>query len=434
MLLSENKFQVVLIKLLLYILPFHYMIFVILLGDFGLVKYWKDIVIILLFIIPFFNLKNFVNVKIDLVIFYISLFLIVVGYYVLISDIITIALYHSRLYLLPLICFLIFRSINIKLDTFSIILKNLFYIAVALSIFGIFQAYILRPEFLVKIGYPLLQNGLLSHVFFLSGIEGIQRVTSTFVYPNTFAFYLGMIIIIVGSNKELVFGNNKKGYFIGTIILHLALLLTFSRSVMLGLVIIYFFKNFKSFRKIPKFLLLLFFFFPISLLIIYLLLGNYGIFKKIFDYISRTLTFEDTSAVGHVDSLNNSIRIFQENLFGTGLGYNGPKALLNFYSPYLTESSYFLMQFEVGIIGFVVYFLIYFGILARAIRKYKTTSLYYLRDLYRSSYLLIILTLIIYLFLPYVQDIETLIYLFSLLGLTLNENRKLDVFINEKVV
>jgi len=424
-----NKVTIRLCEMLLYLLPFHYLLFVILLNDISILKVWKEVVLFLLGLIILINMvrsKSFTLHKDPLIILMLVFFLIAV-FYLVISDIKSAALYHVRIYIEPFMAYVIFSKISLQKETFVKIMRNVFYIAIGLSIFGIFQALVLKSQFLVDIGYPA-ENGTLGHEFFLSGMGDFQRATSTFVYPNTFAFYLSMVLIMVFYNSKMFLGSKRKVTYFGVAVILLAIILTFSRSNWLGLAIILFFglafnkdllKVITS--KINKRNLGISF--GIGLLVL-LVLQFIGALKIITRYVYKTVTLKDTSVVGHLDSFKSSYKIFKENVFGTGLGMNGPKALMNFDKPYLTESSFFLMLFEVGIIGFIIYYLIYVTFGFSSLKNYFQINDEHLKSLYKSGVLLTLFVLIIFLFLPYIQDLETMIYYFALIGFINNQNLK----------
>ncbi|RWU06912.1 O-antigen ligase domain-containing protein [Anoxybacillus flavithermus] len=428
MFLSINSIKLKLVKLLLLLLPFHYLFFVILLNDLSFAKYWKDIVFILLIFAHLLCIKNVLEAKVDLTLVTFFFFLIVVVYQLLISDIPLVALYHARIYIFPMILYFVLRNTRISLTNLKSIIRAIFVVAILVSIYGVVQSLFLKSDFLLKIGYPTLSNGQLSHVFFLSGISGFQRATSTFVYPNTFAFFLSLVFLVSFFNKELVFFKNDKIYYLGNFLILMALFLTFSRSVFLSLAIILFISKLRKINEISTKRLSILMLSISFFVLLTLLFKNVGIFKVVYDYSIRTFTLQDTSAVGHLNSYTHSLEIMKNNWFGTGLGYNGPKALMNFSNPNLTESSYFLMQFEVGIIGAIFYFFIYLSILFYSFKNSKNNTHCTTRNINLTTKYLIIFVLTSYLFLPYIQDIETMFIFWGFLGIL--DNRSNGVYTN----
>ena len=143
------------------------------------------------------------------------------------------------------------------------------------------------------------------------------------------------------------------------------------------------------------------------------LIGN------IIHLITRTLTFKDTSIISHFSSLNESINIFSENIMGTGLGMNGPKARQFYDNAYLTESSYFLLLFEFGIIGTIIYIGILISILVRAFLRKKEGLI--CNWCCNSIYSITAFILVVFTFLPFVQDMEIITYYFLFAGLCENK-------------
>ncbi|MBM0065896.1 O-antigen ligase family protein [Alkalicoccobacillus gibsonii] len=411
-------------KALLYLLPFHYLVFTVLLGNIPFSGYWKELILIILYVfilLSFFKSNNYRISKSSLVLF---LFILINLTYVIIADNPSYALYHMRLYVEPMIAYYIYKNINIKISELVPLIKGLFIISVIISLYGILQAVILKSDFLVRIGYPS-EDGRLSHVFFLNAIDNFQRVTATFVYPNTFAYYIALILIVSFAYRKKLFKNTLI-YQLGTAISLIALLLTFSRSTWVSLVSvigIYVIVNLIYNKKIKiKKMPFLFSVFSIALVtLIFDIFKDYGIFKIISTYVIRTVTLEDTSAVGHLDSMEASKELAYENMSGLGLGNNGPKALQNFNYPNLTESSYYLLWFELGLLGMLVYIGFIAVIMYSAIKGLITKHQNYFKFNYFIVILLIVFTLVNFIFLPYIQDVEILIFLFALIGIFANE-------------
>lgn len=100
------------------------------------------------------------------------------------------------------------------------------------------------------------------------------------------------------------------------------------------------------------------------------------------------------------------------------MGENGPRALVFMKKPNLTESAYFLMTYEVGIIGSIVYFGSYVKVLYDNIREFRSRR--NSRRLFISAVILIVMTGFISL--PFVQDFEILVYAFAVMALQYNSS------------
>ena len=262
----------------------------------------------------------------------------------------------------------------------------------------------------MNIGYGV-QSGRLANSFYISGLGDFQRVTATFQSPNIYGFYIGIFIII-----SIINYSNIKSFInhinVKVLIMIIGILLSFSRSSWIALLfsmVLISSKNIKPKSIIKSAIYIL-------LICIILIIGDrillHGqVFNNFSIYIQRTLTLQDTSLVGHIESLIESVDVLEKNLMGTGLGNNGPKALIFNKQPYLTESSYFLMLYEFGVFGGMIYFSIYISKLLIYILKNRNEIIC------KSQIALIIYTLVIFISLPNVQEIEPLMFIFLLVSL-----------------
>lgn len=413
----KNKIEIFLCKALMVILPLHYFLFIILLKDFEVLKYTKDILITILFISSFLNKSKNASDKIAILL---SIFILILGIYAIKSDYFDLAIYNARIYIEPIIVYFIFKKLKLSEKNIKALFDCLITTCILICIYGIFQSVVLGGSFLVKMGYPLF-NGELSYVYRISGLSGFQRATGTLVYPNTFGFYLGLVLIIA-LNYSNVLKKKRRYKNIEIVIIIIALILTFSRSSWVGMTIVIVISHFytKKKMKLSKLVITMMVINIIS--ISYAIFYDYGIFAKITHYIQGTLSFEDTSMVGHLDSFEKSFLIMKNNIWGTGLGNNGPKAMRYLKNPILTESSYFLMIFETGIMGFISYYSIYCNILLAAIRQKKNKFLSNAVETNLIKIYITIFVLITFIFLPNIQDMEIIAYYFMLVGILSNSN------------
>lgn len=203
---------------------------------------------------------------------------------------------------------------------FFIILSSIF-----VSLYGIYQFF---WGFKETEAFILTHN--LSSEFF--GRLSSKRIFSTFVYPNSFAGYLVLVI-------PLLF-NLKKKYFIMFLPLFYALYLTGSR----GGVISFFFSLFLFFILRKKRVLILIFTFLFFLLTIYYLIPM------------------PSSLIARWGYAKASIKIIKDNPCGTGLA-----SFKDMYFKYKLENdeetrmahnNYLQIGVELGILGFISFILI----------------------------------------------------------------------------
>ena len=411
----NNKLQIFLSKILIVILPLHYFLFIILFGKIGFLRSIKDLLIIVLFIMMLLSYKKKKFGKQGILM---GIFIVILLIYISASTYKDLAIYNARIYVEPFLVYFIYKNLRLSKEMYVSFFKIFMNTCIIICLYGLFQAIFLGGNFLVNMGYPLV-NGELSHVYKISGLGSFQRATSTFVYPNTFGAYIGICIIVFLYNKKELF-KDRKFYYIELSIMLISLLWTFSRSSWVGLGVVFIFEFFKR-RKAIKLSTLTITLIIINILtFIYLIFKDYGILSKITLYIQRTFSLQDTSVVGHLNSFETSMELVKNNIFGTELGTNGPKALRYLTKPILTESSYFLMIFETGIIGLISYFSIYFYIFIDSIKYTKKKFNQSVKNINKSKSYLTIFTLITYFFLPNVQDMEIVAYYFLLIGLLSN--------------
>jgi len=329
-----RKLEILLLYILLGFLSSHYLLFNIIFTKPDMLKYWKDIIIFVLFIIVIMiHNKNILKIKLyfsDLLIIFFTIFLC---FYVLIAPNKVAAAYALRVYVEPFIIYFVAKNSFFNTKQIKSMTRIVFASAVITSIYGIYQALVLGPSFLMKIGYPVRSNGRLDTSFYLSGFSNFQRVASTFASPNLFAFFASIVLIIVFIYRNAF--RSKLRYQIGISIICIAILLTFSRSSILALVIAFIFISIQMKAKYTKQLIGIL----IALVIGTSIISDFtdiGLSAKLAKYIENTITLNDTSAVSHISSYYESFEIAKNNLLGTGLGRNGPKASQYFYDPILT--------------------------------------------------------------------------------------------------
>lgn len=413
-----EQIQKYLLLSLLIILPYHYLVICVLLQNIGILKIWKELIIFVIFIIALY--KEFLRKKIFkfnrtdklIIVFLIILILnILFGRSKIIEGISA-----ARVYFFPLMLFYSICRCSLNKNEIYFGLKCISVNAALISIYAVLQAQILGDEFLIKLGYPLNEiydYPRLTNSLYLSGLGRFQRATGTFVSPNTFGLYLVIVFtLLFYLYKE--FNMNYKKVFVLLSCIFLGIIFSFSRSSWLTLIcgIIPYFIFKITWTK--KFICNLIKTIIVISIIVFILDGiilNFTLFNTISHLIISTLTFSDTSINGHINSLVDSFKVLDGKwIKGLGLGLNGPRGL-NFTSyATLTESSYFLIIFEVGLIGFISYYSIYISILFDYVKKYiKDCKISFLLGI-----TIVLEILISYLFLPNVQEFEILVYFFSL--------------------
>lgn len=417
-----EKLKKILIMVLLLMLPYHHQIIYILMSDFGVVRFWKEFVIIVLVFITFLQIITGKK-KVTISLFEILLlaFMAVVFVYVCAGDSKYQALYISRTYFIPMFLVPVIKYTDITKNE----LKKALYIVMAntvvLCIWGIVQAQFLGDEFLVNLGYGTqrVRHMLkLKNEFYILGGGFMQRVASTFAAPNTFGMYLAIVIVIIMfMYKDM--NINRVYVYITLFISTVTLVLTFSRTSWIACfaaLMVHFYMFVKWDKKTWKKVILYTVSAGVLVIIADIFIIRSGIIMAGYKLIINTVTGQDSSLLGHFSSWCESvIRIFRHPL-GLGLGNNGPRAMRFLKKPNLTESSYFLMAYEVGILGAAIYFSSYIIATLDNIRLYKKTG--------NKKVLAILSVLIImylgYLSLPFIQDFELLVLMYIIVALQYN--------------
>lgn len=320
--------------------------------------------------------------------------------YTLLSDRVLIAMNLFRTYVLPMFIYLIIIN-SIELNEESIRrLKKVFIVSASiLAAWGIFQAWVLGDDFLIKIGYPSIGGYLRSYGFYIGGFYGYQRVASTFSAPNIAGVYFGISSLITATELK-----KSKRNLLLLVVQILALVLTFSRSAILGTLIafLFYYRSRLFFFKLrirPLYLIIL-----ISVPIAVWFADSFFLDGTIMNMISRSLSstvnLTDPSAAKHLTDLWEPIDTILEHPFGLGLGYNGPIVLAQFGVANLVESSYYLLAYNFGILGMFVYVLPYI--------KAIFANLFYKRMAVSAA--ICLLLLVTYFLLPNVETYEIIFF------------------------
>ncbi len=428
--ISIEKIQLFLLKLFIIVLPYHYMVICVLCKNISILKYWKEATIILMFALDIIShiqkKKKYEISKVDIINI---IFIIVLFIYIIASNNKYASIYIARVYFLPMLLLPVVSHMQIDKTQFKKILFILTINSIILSLWGIIQSVFLGDKFLISIGYEHYFNASLEcerlhPSFYIFGITKFQRLTSTFVSPNTCAMYLSVIFtLILYFHKKLEM--DKKLSYISMGIIIIAIVLSFSRTAWIACAVsifIYFIKHVKITKETLKSMLIRGICIIIIALLIDVLLLDRTIINIGSHLIYNTINLKDSSLQGHITSLKNSLELFSNNILGLGLGNNGSRAISIFGEDNinLTESSYFLMLYEVGIIGAFVYFGSY---IEAIIENKRIRKEFGCKEIF-GVVVIVIMFLICYLSLPYIQDFELLAMLYITIAIQYNYEYK----------
>ncbi|WP_438757158.1 O-antigen ligase family protein [Enterococcus sp. AZ126] len=417
-------------KLMLYFIPIgialQYIFFSITLHDNPLVKYWKELIVVvyLLLLIPkIFELKKsntaILDVKLGIWSLFYFLFLIsLVISTVLFTQSISTAFFVIRRYVLPVLIFIIARNLSIDTKDVFKFFSYIFKFFSLICIWGIFQAYVLGDQFLINLGYPIKYAGRLKDSFYFGGFGSLQRVVSTFSNTNVFGATLGLILVVVLINREYI---NVKYYNVLFGIYCLTLLLTFSRSNWLSLSFVIILVMTKKRGILSKASILVVG--VVLSLIVVSALFNINMFDILIKYIESTITLEDNSAAGRKGIWLEAFSYFLDNPFGIGLGRVGTVSdvVSTGYDRIMGESSYLAVLLDTGIQGFIGYYGMIGSILLSFYNRMKKSKSLLFKNINFTGVCLTIYILVMFIFSNHIYDMEITVFYFLFIGLLSNK-------------
>lgn len=401
-----------------------------------LIKAWKEIVaIILLLYVIIINVKkknvSFINIKfhlqnIDIVIILFTLF---TATYVSRNKDIVAGLYGFRNYCFPFVFYYIGKYVGYNNDYVNKLMRTVCNVFTLICIWGIIQARFLGERYIIN--YKYYGWIKLPPPFYISGFVGVQRVTGTFSDPNTFAI-IGIIVIIYMLGRILLKNEKNLYSYIKLTIVLLSVVLSFSRSAWLGLFVAstYIFYSWYSYRKNKKILeifhviknknkatRILAFVTGLIILFIFIITNiNIKSVDMLLSHIKNTITLKDPSARGHLDSLIISTKFIIDNPLGLGTGMSGPKSRVFFDNILNSESSFFVLGFDLGIFGLLIYIYLLILIIKR-LRKFALNQNNKYVELAHIAIAILIGVQVMYLFLPIIQSLEHVYILYAFIGM-----------------
>ncbi len=420
------KWQKWLLAILILLLPYHTMATYVIGDAVPVIRFWKEGIIGLLFILFLVKIvqdykKTHSMYKPNVFELILITYMIVEFFYICISNNVYQAAYIGRIYFMPLLLVPVVRCMEFTESYFRKLLQLVMLNTALLSLWGLIQCQFLGDGFLMDLGYPTTTKWgplRLNDEFYIARLGDFQRLVSTFAAPNTCGLYLAIVLLIIlFMYKKLNINRAFVSVTIGLIVV--ALVVTFSRTAWIATcagLLIYSFNMIKWTKKkmlcaakAAGMILLAF-------IILDGIFLSFDITMAFIHLVVSTINGNDSSVNGHIDSLAASVENIIMHPLGMGMGENGPRALVFMEEPNLTESAYFLMTYEVGIIGSIIYFGSYVKVIYDNIREFRNKR--NSGRLFISSAVLIVLTGFISL--PFVQDFEILVYVFIIMALQYN--------------
>lgn len=256
--------------------------------------------------------------------------------------------------------------------------KNLWRVAFIMcgvvAALGIMQ-YILPKDFLTHFGYSI-ERGV-KPMFFINEDITQPRIMSTLRDPNSLGAFLLLGILI--SFVTLLRNKMKKIHVVVGGLAGLALLLSLSRAAMLGAVIasVALLFGTKIVSKVRKKQIV-----SVGLVTFLVLAGLMVVFKDSSFVRSKVLRINDTNSAVELDSDDYHVHFVKEGLqavveqpLGHGPGTAGIVSISNSEGTFLTENYYIQIAYEIGVLGLIIFTLLYLGILRRLYKGNSSAQL-----------------------------------------------------------
>ncbi len=356
------------------VLPFHAFFSVWLSSFFGhyiLFRLWKEFILVVLLVGVFYflltdqklRLRLFGSLLARLMVLYL-LFLILKTASGLLSSEVSIKaagyglIVDSRLILFFLVCLVLAAKTDLsKLNIHKWILAP----AVVVSVFALLQYFVLPYNFLSHFGYGT--NTILPYQTINHDTNYIRAI-STLRGANPLGAYLVMIISM--TLPLLVFAKRKiqKQYLaIGLVLYGAALVVSFSRSAWIGVVISVITILLVGIRNQQKMKILFLGFAVVAAVGFagsYILRNNTTLDNAIF-HTNDNSTIQRSSNEDHASALAAAIKDVVYHPFGEGVGSAGPASAYNSQTK-IAENYYLQLAQETGWLGLLLFMLVYAGI------------------------------------------------------------------------
>lgn len=332
-----------------------------------------------------------------------------------------------RGYLQPMAVFVLARAIRPSKKQLRTFLILLLIVGVIMVAFELWQVFGWAEVDYSDRGY-LRQNGeLVSPTIQVRGQPYI-RPTSTVSGPNELG--ISMLLLSMGAFFGALYINGRIRILLGllTPIFLLGVMLTFSRSAFLGIIVAIAAatmllikpqiahdkevggrRGYKTFAFIAGLVLLL--------ILVLLISGN-------LDHLSGTLS--NLTQEYHIQDSLDALRFLIENPGGVGMGMVEPKgalALMATESLYHVEGSLFQIAMEMGVWGLVVWLLFWGACLTKIWREWGELKQPGLKVLAGTAFTVWLGALVAFVFLPLMQSVSLMVWLWFLLGFALESKR-----------
>lgn len=410
----KKKLNVILIKTVIFLLLINYQVVTVFFKDAFLLKYLRDIALSLLLVYVLVCRRK-ISYNETLIFIGVLITSILVAAFQT-ADL-GVTLVFARRYLFPILfLYALQNSKELDKETCRDLLNFFLTLLAILGVWGIIQAHILGPSFLIKMGYPTIFSNVfkkitLRHSFYFGNL-GIQRVVSTLSNSNLFALILGPSLILYWMDQEkLLISKAEKVKFIIVLVTYI---LTFSRANFLAMLIVMITIAWKYIPQ-KRVIYLSLFLATIGVFVMFLVEGNSGIVHKFLGWVVRSLNFTDPSAGARFGIWETAWESVQKNPFGIGFGKVGSWAeFANVRDMYICENSYLAMALDLGISGTVFYAMFMFSLLIKIMKKHSMNPRLSIAGVSICVYMMIC-----FLFSNHIYDMEAVSSVYFLIALIL---------------
>ncbi len=413
-----QKFIIYGLAIILVFMPFHAFL-AISLGSLGidrtLVQSWKEILILIMsFMWVIYQIsKKKLAFKTDAINL---LFLSIIFLSILVSAFIRpgseALLFGIKTNLVALALFFIAQ---IPISNRSFLKRNLLWLiiipGVVVSLLAFFQAFLITPETLEKIGYTA---ATINPRQIIDGSINFLRSFSTLGGPNQLGAYL-----LIPLAFSLVYGIRQKKWFVllPSLLILSAIVLSFSRSAWIGAIITFSLSVFLSISKKQKIYFLI-----ISLLVAFIVGGTIasqiGTNERLQNVLLHGRVFEgriEGSDQGRLESIAKTTNEVIARPFGHGLGSAGPASFRS-DNPIIPENWYLQIAYEVGMAGLLLYIFAFAALLGDFIRNRSN-------NLAIALFSITVGVLVINIFLQAWADSTLVLMIFALYGIYRSKNK-----------
>lgn len=340
-------------KYILYILvafmPFHYIICELLISGSSIDNLWREALIAILFAISITSMRI---PKFGLLVIGISIYVFILS---MLSPSLSFGVDTARTYVISMFVYFGSYYCQETQRTYRSIIKIITVTGFIIALWGLFEALVLGAGFMERIGYDFSS----ASSFYINGFYGVPRVLGTFVSANDAGSFYALAIFV-----SLYSNTNKHGMLLfAQAVMAVALVLTFSRSAILALLVALVLRSLvrsprgDSWKARPVLPILIGTALIAGSVVFLLTNERYG--EMVLQHALNTFTGTDASAAKHWEDLFEPLGIVLKNPLGFGFATSGPRAIAYYGEARAVESSFYLAMYDMGILLGLVFFLPY---------------------------------------------------------------------------